>query len=68
MRRNSSNAIKKLLKEDDNWTTVGDAKLRNGDYVVTPAFKGVYHVRNSIFFLFFCVIIKNECLSNSGGL
>ena len=53
---------KKILNEDEDWTTVGQAKLRNGDYVVTPAFKGVFHVR---FFNFFLILITQQ--QTAGG-
>ena len=52
-RKNPQGYTNEMVKElGDDWSTVGESKVRNGDYVVTPMFKGVYHVKN--FFLFLC--------------
>jgi len=51
-RKNPKGYTKEMVKElGDDWSTVGESKVRNGDYVVTPMFKGVYHVKK---FLYFC--------------
>jgi hypothetical protein len=45
-RRNSILYRRKIEQEklENEWSTMNDTDLKNGDYVVTPCLKGVYHV------------------------